>query len=85
MVHSVEPSGPSSRKIMKIFEEKIDKKGINWKSVYGETKDFYYKEINPIYLMQFNKNFKFIFLSKLFLELLNVQLIYILIETMYLG
>ena len=38
-------------------------------------------EINPIYLMQFNKNFKFIFM----LEVLNVQLIYILIETMYLG
>ena len=42
-------------------------------------------EINPIYLMQFNKNFKFIFMSKLFLEVLNVQLIYILVETMYLG
>ena len=36
--------------------------------------------------MQFNKNFKFIFMSKkLFLEVLNVQLIYILVETMYLG
>ena len=42
-------------------------------------------EINPIYLMQFNKNFKFIFMSKLFLKVLNVQLIYILVETMYLG
>ena len=43
-------------------------------------------EINPIYLMQFNKNFKLIFMSKkLFLEVLNVQLIYILVETMYLG
>ena len=44
MVRSLEPSGPSSRKIGKIFEEKIDKEGINWKSVYGETKDFYYEE-----------------------------------------
>ena len=43
-------------------------------------------EINPIYLMQFNKNFKFIFMSNnLFLEVLNVKLIYILVETMYLG
>ena len=42
-------------------------------------------EINPIYLMQFNKKFKFIFMSKLFLEVLNMQLIYILLETMYLG
>ena len=41
-------------------------------------------EINPIYLMQFNKNLKFIFMSKLFLKVLNVQLIYILVETMYL-
>ena len=44
MVRSLEPSGPSSRKIRKIFEEKIDKEGINWKSVSGETKDFYYEE-----------------------------------------
>ena len=44
MVHRLEPSGPSSRKIRKIFEEKIDKEGINWKSVSGETKDFYNKE-----------------------------------------
>ena len=36
-------------------------------------------------LFQFNQNFKFIFMSKLFLEVLNVQLIYILVETMYLG
>ena len=42
-------------------------------------------EINPIYLIQFNKNFKFIFMSNLFLKVLNVQLIYILVETMYLG
>ena len=44
MVHSLEPFGPSSSKIRKIFKEKIDKEGINWKSVYGETKDFYYEE-----------------------------------------
>ena len=44
IVRSLEPSGPSSRKIRKIFEEKINKEGINWKSVYGETKDFYYEE-----------------------------------------
>ena len=44
MVRSLEPFGPSSRKIRKIFEEKIDKEGINWKSVSGETKDFYYEE-----------------------------------------
>ena len=44
MVRSLEPSGPSSRKIRKIFEEKIDKEGINWKSVSGETKDFYYEQ-----------------------------------------
>ena len=44
MVRSLEPSGPSSHKIRKIFEEKIDKEGINWKSVSGETKDFYYEE-----------------------------------------
>ena len=44
MVRSLEPSRPSSRKIRKVFEEKIDKEGINWKFVYGETKDFYYEE-----------------------------------------
>ena len=44
MVRSLEPSGPSSCKIRKIFEEKIDKEGINWKSVFRETKDFYYEE-----------------------------------------
>ena len=44
MVRSLEPSGPSSCKIRKIFEEKIDKEGINWKSVSGETRDFYYEE-----------------------------------------
>ena len=44
MVRSLEPFGPCYRKIRKIFEEKIDKEGINWKSVYGETKDFYYEE-----------------------------------------
>ena len=44
MVHSLEPSGPCSRKIRKIFEEKINKEGINWKSVSRETKDFYYEE-----------------------------------------
>ena len=42
-------------------------------------------EINPIYLMQFNKKFKFIIMSELFFEVLNVQLIFILVETMYLG
>ena len=42
-------------------------------------------EINPIYLMEFNKNFKFIFMSKLFLLVLNVQLIYIIVKTMDLG
>ena len=42
-------------------------------------------EINPIYLMQFNKNFKFIFMSRLFFEVINMKLIYILVETMYLG
>ena len=44
MVCSLEPFGPSSHKIWKIFEEKIDKEGINWKSIYGENKDFYYEE-----------------------------------------
>ena len=44
MVRSLEPFGRSSRKIRKIFEEKIDKEGINWKSVYGETQDFYNEE-----------------------------------------
>ena len=44
MVRNLEPYEPSSRKIRKIFEEKIHKEGINWKSVYGETKDFYYEE-----------------------------------------
>ena len=44
MVRCLEPFGPSSRKIRKIFEGKIDKEGINWKSVYGENKDFYYEE-----------------------------------------
>ena len=44
MVRSLEPSEPSSRKIRKIFEEKIDKEGINWKSVSGETKGFFYEE-----------------------------------------
>ena len=44
MVRSLEPSRPSSRKIRKIFEEKIDKEGINWKYVSRETKDLYYEE-----------------------------------------
>ena len=44
MLHSLEPSRSCSRKIRKIFEEKIDKEGINWKSVYGEIKDLYYEE-----------------------------------------
>ena len=44
LVRSLEPSGPSSCKIRKIFEEKINKEWINWKFVYGETKDFYYEE-----------------------------------------
>ena len=44
MVCSLEPSRPCSRKIRKIFEEKIDSEGINWKSVSRETKDFYYQE-----------------------------------------
>ena len=44
MVCSLERSGPSSRKIRKIFEERINKEGINWKSVSRETKDFYYDE-----------------------------------------
>ena len=43
MVRSLEPYGSCSRKIRKIFEEKIDKEGINWKSVYGETKYLYYE------------------------------------------
>ena len=43
MVRSLEPYGSCSHKIRKIFEEKIDKEGINWKSVYGETKYFYYE------------------------------------------
>ena len=44
MVRILEPSRPSSRKIRKIFEEKINKEGINWKYVFRETKDFYYEE-----------------------------------------
>ena len=44
MVCSLEPSGPCSNKIRKIFEEKIDKERINWMSVSWETKDFYYEE-----------------------------------------
>ena len=44
MVRSLEPSGPSSRNIRKIFKEKIDKEWINWKSVSGESKEFYYEE-----------------------------------------
>ena len=44
MLRSLESSGSCSCKIRKIFEEKIDKEGINWKFVSRENKDLYYEE-----------------------------------------